>query len=57
KVKKGYIEISAKDALPAERFQFVRNGFYCVDTKYSAPGRLVFNMTTGMKSTWRPEKN
>ncbi|MCR4894719.1 MAG: glutamine--tRNA ligase/YqeY domain fusion protein [Eubacteriales bacterium] len=56
-VKKGYVEISAKDAAPGERFQFVRNGFYCVDTKYSAPGRPVFNMTTGMKSTWRPEKN
>ncbi|MBQ1466289.1 MAG: glutamine--tRNA ligase/YqeY domain fusion protein [Eubacteriaceae bacterium] len=56
KVKKGYIEISAKDALPAERFQFVRNGFYCVDTKYTTADHLVFNMTAGMKSTWRPEK-
>ena len=56
KVKTGYIEISAKDALPAERFQFVRNGFYCVDTKYTTADHLVFNMTAGMKSTWRPEK-
>lgn len=55
-VKNAFAEISLKDAKPSERFQFVRNGFYCVDTKYSTENKLVLNKTTGLKSTWQPEK-
>jgi glutaminyl-tRNA synthetase len=41
-----------KDALPGECFQFERNGYFCVDTKYSLPGRPVFNRTVALRDSW-----
>jgi glutaminyl-tRNA synthetase len=38
-------------ALPGDRFQFQRLGYFCVD-KSSRPGRPVFNRTVGLKDTW-----
>jgi len=38
---------------PAEaRFQFERQGYFCVDAKDSRPGALVFNRTVGLRDTW-----
>jgi glutaminyl-tRNA synthetase len=37
---------------PAARFQFERTGYFCVDSKDSAPGRLVFNRAVGLRDTW-----
>ena len=37
---------------PGERFQFERQGYFCVDSRDSAPGRLVFNRTVGLRDTW-----
>ena len=37
---------------PGERFQFLRHGYYCVDTVDSAPGKPVFNRTVALKDTW-----
>lgn len=34
------------------RVQFERNGYYCVDTKDSAPGKPVFNRIVTLKDTW-----
>jgi glutaminyl-tRNA synthetase len=34
------------------RVQFERNGYYCVDTKDSQPGKPVFNRTVTLKDTW-----
>ena len=34
------------------RFQFERQGYFCVDSRDSAPGRLVFNRTVGLRDTW-----
>jgi glutaminyl-tRNA synthetase len=34
-----------------ERFQFERMGYFCVDLD-SAPGKLVFNRTVGLKDAW-----
>ena len=55
-IKQSFAEVSVKDSKPADRYQFVRNGFYCVDTKYTTEEKLVFNKTTGLKSTWQPDK-
>jgi glutaminyl-tRNA synthetase len=41
-----------KDAKPEERFQFERIGYFCVDSKYSKPGKPVFNRTVTLKDTW-----
>jgi glutaminyl-tRNA synthetase len=47
-----YLEPSLADAKPLERYQFERLGYFCVDSKDSAPGRPVFNRTVGLKDTW-----
>ncbi len=47
-----YLEAALKDAKAMDRFQFVRNGFYCVDLKDSAPGAPVFNRIVSLKSSF-----
>lgn len=46
------IEPSVKDAKAYESFQFVRQGFFCVDCKDSKPGSLVFNRIVSLKSSY-----
>ena len=47
----GFVEASLKDTKPLDRFQFIRNGYYCTD-KLSAPDQLVFNRTCPLKSSF-----
>ncbi|MCX7909881.1 MAG: glutamine--tRNA ligase/YqeY domain fusion protein [Ignavibacteria bacterium] len=51
-IKTGYCEPFLKNAKPEEKFQFERIGYFCVDTKYSRPGKPVFNRTVTLKDTW-----
>jgi glutaminyl-tRNA synthetase len=46
------VEPSLARAAPGERFQFLRHGYFCVDTKDSRPGAPVFNRTVSLKDTW-----
>jgi len=46
------LEPHVADASPGTRFQFERNGYFCVDPD-SAPGRLVFNRTVTLKDSWQ----
>ena len=46
------VEPSLRDAAAGARFQFERTGYFCVDTRDSAPGRPVFNRTVGLRDTW-----
>ncbi len=46
------LEASLADATPEGRYQFERLGYFAVDPKDSAPGRLVFNRTISLKDTW-----
>jgi glutaminyl-tRNA synthetase len=46
------LEPSLKAARKGERFQFERNGYFCVDTKYSTTEKLVFNRTVTLKDSW-----
>lgn len=46
------LEPSLSDAKPGEKFQFVRTGYFCVDTK--EPG--VFNRTVTLKDGFKPAK-
>ena len=39
------------DAKPGEQFQFVRQGYFCVDPDSTA-GNLVFNRTVPLRDTW-----
>ncbi len=46
------VEPSVADAGHGDRFQFERLGYFCVDSRVSAPGRPVFNRTVTLKDTW-----
>ena len=51
-----YIEESVKEAKPLDSFQFVRNGFFCVDGRDGQPidsERLVFNRIVSLKSSFK----
>ncbi len=45
------VEPSLADRPPGSRFQFERQGYFCVDPDSSA-GRLVFNRTVALRDTW-----
>ncbi len=51
-LKECYLEPSLKDAKAPESFQFVRNGFFCVDSKDSKEDALVFNRIVSLKSSF-----
>ena len=51
-LKECYAEPALKDAKAYESFQFVRNGFFCVDCKDSREGALVFNRIVSLKSSF-----
>jgi glutaminyl-tRNA synthetase len=37
---------------PGQTFQFERLGYFCVDSRESAPGRPVFNRVVTLRDTW-----
>ena len=51
------LEPSLKDAKAYDSFQFVRNGFFCVDCHDSAEGRPVFNRVVSLKSSFKLPNN
>lgn len=51
-LKECYIEPSVKGAQAYDSSQFVRQGFFCVDCKDSAPESLVFNRIVSLKSSY-----
>jgi glutaminyl-tRNA synthetase len=44
------------NAMPEEKYQFQRTGYFCVD-KDSAPGKIIFNRTVTLKDDWAKMKN
>lgn len=48
-----YIEESIKGAKPEESFQFVRQGYFCVDSKDTIEDKLVFNRIVSLKSSFK----
>ena len=48
-----YAEPALKDVKPFDRFQFVRNGYFCVDCHDSKDGAPVFNRIVGLKSSFK----
>ena len=47
----GFVEASLKDTKPLDRYQFIRNGYYCTD-KLSTKDHLIFNRTCPLKSSF-----
>jgi glutaminyl-tRNA synthetase len=46
------LEPSLENATLAERYQFERIGYFCVDSVDSKPGKLVFNRTASLRDSW-----
>lgn len=55
-LKNCYIEPAIAGAKAYESFQFVRNGFFCVDYKDSKEDALVFNRIVSLKSSFKLPK-
>ena len=51
-----FVEPALAEAEPTESFQFVRHGYFCVDSKDSSKDHLVFNRIVSLKSSYRPNK-
>ncbi len=54
--KQGYGEVALATAKAGDRFQFMRDGYFCMD-KDSAPGAPVFNRTVALRDSFNIKKN
>jgi glutaminyl-tRNA synthetase len=54
-IEEAKIEPSLLEAQPGEQFQFIRKGYFTLDNKLSAGGKLVFNRTVTLKDAWSKE--
>ena len=48
------LEATLGNAKPGDSFQFIRHGYFCVDTKAPKDGKLVFNRIVSLKSSYKP---
>jgi glutaminyl-tRNA synthetase len=51
KVVQAKMEPGLRDAIPGNRYQFQRLGYFCVDPE-SREGHLIFNRTVTLRDTW-----
>lgn len=57
-VRHAFVEPAIAAAEPGDRFQFVRNGYFCADPKLSTEGKPVFGRIVSLKSSFRlPQQN
>ena len=50
------VEPSLAAAKPGDSFQFMRQGYFCVDNKDSTSEHLVFNRSVSLKDSFKPKK-
>lgn len=50
------IEKALEDVAKEDKFQFIRQGFFTVDNKYSTDERLIFNRIVPLKDSWKKGK-
>ena len=55
-IKNAYVEPSFEGTGAYDSFQFVRNGYFCIDAKDSSPEHLVFNRIVSLKSSFKLPK-
>ncbi len=46
------VESSLASATPGGFYQFLRHGYFCIDSVDSSPGKIVFNRTVSLRDTW-----
>src|SRR5919198_1217206 len=51
-VLRGRVEPALAGAPPGARYQFERQGYFCVDSRDSSPSGLIFNRTVPLRDTW-----
>lgn len=54
-IKQGFAEPSLATAKPAKAYQFEREGYFCLDSRYASADHLVFNRTVGLRDSWGKE--
>ncbi len=52
-IEKCMVESNIKNMLDRKHFQFIRNGYYCIDSKSSTDNNIVFNRTVSLKSSFK----
>lgn len=50
------LEAALKDSKAYDSYQFVRNGYFCCDSRDSREDHLVFNRIVSLKSSYKPKK-
>ncbi|KFA58020.1 glutamine--tRNA ligase [Gilliamella sp. wkB18] len=55
-IKQGFVEPSLQKAQAGQTYQFEREGYFCLDSKFATEGRLVFNRTVGLRDSWSESK-
>lgn len=53
-ISEAYVEPDLKLAEPGKGYQFIRKGYFTLDT-HTVPGKPVFNRTVGLRDTWAKE--
>lgn len=50
-VKQGFVEPNLQNAKVGQAYQFEREGYFCLDSKYATEDHLVFNRTVGLRDS------
>lgn len=53
RIENAILEPSMQEATPNRTYQFIRHGYFCVDSKYATECRLVFNRIVPLKDSWK----
>ena len=53
-IESAKLEKASADLKPGDHVQFIRNGYFCVDTHDTTEDRRVFNRVVGLKSSYKP---
>lgn len=54
-IDQAFIEPDLENAEPGKGYQFLRKGYYTLDT-HSSPEKLIFNQTVGLRDNWAKKK-
>ncbi len=54
-IEKAYVEPDLANAVSAKGYQFIRKGYFTLDSQRSTPGNPVFNRTVTLRDTWAKE--
>ncbi|OCG72250.1 glutamine--tRNA ligase [Gilliamella sp. Occ3-1] len=51
-IEQGLVEPSLQKARAGQAYQFEREGYFCLDSKFATEDKLVFNRTVGLRDSW-----